>query len=60
MSNTPKSDKRMPDGADSPEGIKRGSMWDGESKNCTEAFDGSKPVFPIEEKNYLEGAAGQK
>jgi hypothetical protein len=59
MSNTPKSGKRMPDGADSPLGVKRSSFPDGESPNATEAFDGSKAIFPLEEKDYLKDAAGK-
>jgi hypothetical protein len=59
MGNTPKSGRRMPDGADSPLGVKRSQFPDGESPNCVEAFDGKKEVFPLAEKDYLKDAAGK-
>ena len=51
MSNTPASDKHMPDGPASPEGTKRGHFPDGESENC-----GCE--MPLKEQNSLKDAAG--
>lgn len=59
MGNTPSSNKRMPDGADSPVGVNRSKVMDKESPNSCEAFDGKSEVFPLAEKNYLKDAAGQ-
>ena len=52
MSNTPPSDKHMPDGPDwAPEGIKRNPMPVGESENCGREM-------PLKEQNSLKDAAG--
>ena len=57
---TPPSKTHMPDGAESPLGVKRGKYYDGESPNTCDAFDGDEAVFPLAPKDYLDGAAGQK
>lgn len=53
---TPASGKRMPVGP-APDGYGK-SINDKESPNTAEAFDGSKEVFPLEEKDHLEQADG--
>jgi hypothetical protein len=59
MGLTPASQKRMPDKESSPSGVKRSKVYDGESPNCSEAFDGKSEVMPLGEKDYLKDAAGQ-
>jgi hypothetical protein len=58
MSDTPASGKSMPEDC-GPEGVKRGKVRDGESANCSEAFDGKKEIVPFNSKGYLDGAQGQ-
>ncbi len=54
---TPKSDKTMSDGPAKDAGYMKTKVLDGESSNSCEAYDGNA-VFPLAEKNYLDGANG--
>jgi hypothetical protein len=58
MGDTPASGKRMPEDC-GPDGVKRGKVRDGESENCSEAWDGKKVIVPLSSKGFLDGAAGQ-
>jgi hypothetical protein len=58
MGNTPASGKSMPEDC-GPDGVKRGKVRDGESANCSEAWDGKKEIVPLNSKGYLKDAAGQ-
>jgi hypothetical protein len=57
MSDTPASSKHMPDGP-APDG-RNAKIMDGESANCSEAWDGKKEVMPLVAQDYLKDAAGQ-
>lgn len=63
---TPASKSRIPDGADSPAKIHKFSVignhsqiWDRESENACEAWDGQNACVPLKEIDYLRAANGQ-
>jgi hypothetical protein len=55
---TPPSGKRLDDGPCPDAGYMKTKMPDKESPNVVDAFDGSKEVYPLMEKDYMDGACG--